>query len=264
MSRYLLEICIDTAAGLHAAAASGADRIELCDALGVGGLTPSAGLMKLSADTGCPVRVMIRPRAGDFVYSDDDLTIMRHDIAITAEMGLAGVVFGANHEDGSLDLDRLDDLIRYARRLKLQTALHRSFDLAPDLSRALDHAISMGFDTVLTSGGAKSAPEGAAVLGDLVRQADGRIEILAGAGVTATQAPALLDTGLTALHASCRAPVAIRSPRAAEMGYAGPDLRDTDPALVEALRAALDRYEAQTQEAKLQEANTQEDPHVVC
>ncbi|ESQ87484.1 hypothetical protein ABAC460_19345 [Asticcacaulis sp. AC460] len=244
MSRYLLEICVDTAAGLHAAATNGADRIELCDALGQGGLTPSAGLMRLAADTGCPVRVMIRPRAGDFIYSDDDLAIMRHDIAMTAEMGLAGVVFGANHADGRLDVEALEDLIRHARRFKLETALNRSFDLAPDLPCALETVIALGFDTILTSGGAKSAPQGAAMLGELVKLAKGRIEILAGAGVTIAHAEALLDAGLTSLHSSCGAPVAIRSPRAAELGYFSADLRDTDPALVAALRAALDTYEA--------------------
>ena len=113
--RPLLEICVDTPAGLRAAVASGADRIELCAALSEGGLTPSRGFMKLARDAGVPMRAMIRPRAGDFTYDAADLAVMRDDIAAAAEAGLAGVVFGANLADGALDTDALADLSRRAR-----------------------------------------------------------------------------------------------------------------------------------------------------
>ncbi|ESQ74987.1 copper homeostasis protein CutC [Asticcacaulis sp. AC402] len=254
MSDYLLEVCVDTAAGVRAAAMSGADRIELCAALAVGGLTPSSGLMRLALETGLDTRIMVRPRAGDFIYSADELDVMRHDIEAAASIGLAGVVFGANHADGRLDIEVLDRLMHQARRYGLETALHRSFDLAPDLSQALETTIALGFDTVLTSGGARSAPAGVDRLRDLVEQADGRIEILAGAGVTAANAGAILMSGVKALHASCSSQVPLRSPRAVDLGYVAPEQRDTDPGLVAALRAALDTHEAKPRE----------DSHVVC
>ncbi|HWU48553.1 MAG TPA: copper homeostasis protein CutC [Asticcacaulis sp.] len=232
----LLEICVDTLSGLNAAITGGADRIELCAALSEGGLTPSRGLMALAAEAGLPVRAMIRPRAGDFTYSGDELAVMRADIATAAEAGLAGVVFGANQADGSLDLAALEDLIRQAQDFGLETALHRSFDLTPDLSVTLDAAIALGFDTVLTSGGAASAPEGLAKLQALAAQASGRIEILAGGGVRADSADGLLKAGLFALHAACRAPLPPRRDRAAELGYVTHGLRDTDAAQVRLLR----------------------------
>ncbi|MGN6365938.1 copper homeostasis protein CutC [Asticcacaulis taihuensis] len=235
----LLEICVDTLNGLNAAITCGADRIELCAALSEGGLTPSRGFMALAAEAGCPVRAMIRPRAGDFTYSGGELAVMRADIAAVAEAGLAGVVFGANQADGALDLTALEDLCRQAQDFGLETALHRSFDLTPDPSAALEVAIALGFDTVLTSGGAASAPEGVATLQALVAQAAGRIEILAGGGVRADSADGLLRAGVLALHASCRAPLPLRRDRATELGYVTPDLRDTDAAQVRALRARL-------------------------
>jgi copper homeostasis protein len=232
----LLEICVDTLSGLNAAIDGGADRIELCAALSEGGLTPSRGFMALAAETDVPVRAMIRPRGGDFTYSDGELAIMRADIAAAAEANLAGVVFGANQADGALDLAALEDLCRQAQDFGLETALHRSFDLTPDPSVALDAAIALGFDTVLTSGGAASAPEGVARLQALAAQAAGRIEILAGGGVRADTAEGLLRAGLLSLHASCRAPLPPRYDRATELGYVTPDLRDTNAAQVRALR----------------------------
>jgi len=247
--RPLLEICVDTPAGLRAAAANGADRIELCAALSEGGLTPSRGFMQRARGGGVPVRAMIRPRAGDFTYDDAELAVMRDDIAAAAEAGLAGVVFGANLADGALDTDALADLSRRARESGLQTALHRGFDLAPDPFAALDDAIALGFDTVLTSGAAQSAPEGAAVLQALVARAAGRIEILAGGGVRAGNAALLLNAGLRALHASCRAPLPLRATHvgAAQLGsalqnYVTPDLRDTAAAEVRALRDRMNAF----------------------
>lgn len=232
----VLEICVDTLSGLNAALSGGADRIELCAALSEGGLTPSRGFMALAADAGLPVRAMIRPRGGDFTYSGDELAVMHADIAAAAEAGLAGVVFGANRPDGALDLTALEDLCRQAQDFGLETALHRSFDLTPDPFAALDAVLALDFDTVLTSGGARSAPEGVATLQALVAQAAGRIEILAGGGVRADSADALLKAGLFALHSSCRAPLPHRRDRATELGYVTPDLRDVDAAQVRLLR----------------------------
>jgi copper homeostasis protein len=146
----LLEICVDTAAGLRTASASGADRIELCSALELGGLTPTSGLLALAAEMGVSARVMIRPRAGDFVFTTDDLDMMRADIAAARAHGLEGVVLGANRPDGALDLDMLGTLVEASQGLR--KTLHRAFDLVPDIAEAVEQAVALGFDTILTSG----------------------------------------------------------------------------------------------------------------
>ncbi len=237
---FLLEVCVDTAAGVRAAMAGGADRIELCDALSVGGLTPSAGLMRLARKLGATTRAMIRPRAGDFIYSHDEIAVMLHDMELVADTGLEGVVLGASLASGELDVAALELLAGHAKSLDLKLALHRAFDLAPDPAAALDTAINLGFDTVLTSGGARSAPLGISGLTALVEQAAGNIEILAGSGVTTANLDDILSSGVRAVHASCSATVPVRSPRAAELGYVSPDLRDTDAAIVAQMRAAID------------------------
>jgi copper homeostasis protein len=114
MADILLEVCVDDVEGLHAAIEGGADRIELCSALAVGGLTPSVGLMSLAGRCSVPTYAMIRPRAGDFVYCEDDLAVMEDDIRFAATCGISGIVFGANHADGRLDeevLKRLSDVV---------------------------------------------------------------------------------------------------------------------------------------------------------
>ena len=233
----LLEIVVDTAAGLRIAAENGADRIELCGALSIGGVTPSTGLMKLAAELNCPVRAMIRPRGGDFCYDADELAVMHDDIYAAARCGLEGVVIGANNTDGSLDQTALAGLVAHAKAHGLRVAIHRGFDLAPDALKALDTCVALKIDTLLTSGGAKAAADGIAGLGALVKAAAGRIEILAGGGVTADNASAILASGVTSLHASCsRAPIA-RDDRATALGYGSE--KQTDAQLVAALRATL-------------------------
>ena len=235
----LLEVVVDTAAGLRAAADNGADRIELCAALAEGGLTPSIGLMKLAAELGVPTRAMIRPRAGDFTYTADELHIMHHDIVAVAGCGLAGVVLGANQTSGALDEAALQGLVIHAKAHGLAVALHRGFDLVPDPAQALEIAISLGIDTILTSGGAKSAAEGLSGLAALVKQAAGRIEILAGKGVTADNVAAVLTTGVTSVHASCSAPLPAHDNRAFALGYVSAEMRDTDARSVAHLKSIL-------------------------
>ncbi len=246
--RFLLEVCVDTASGVKAAAGNGCDRIELCAALAVGGLTPGPGLMRLAANCGVPGRAMIRPRAGDFTYSDDEVAIMRDDIRAAADSGLAGVALCVNTASGELDEGRLAPLVGLARDLGLDVALHRGFDLAGDAAAALETAVAMGVDTILSSGGATAAAEGTAGLAGLVRAAHAggfgpRIEILAGGGVTALNAGDIVArSGVTALHASCSlAPVAPTG-HAAVLGYVAG--RATDPALVRALRDTLNAIES--------------------
>jgi len=202
----LLEVCVDDIAGLDAAQQGGADRIELCSSLGCGGLTPSAGLMAEAATRSLPVIALIRPRSGGFVYSEAEARIMLQDIALAAELGLAGVAIGALTPERQLDRPLLERLIRVANG-RLQLTLHRAFDLVRDPGAALEVAIALGFQRVLTSGGAPSALAGSAQLAALVRQSQGRIRILAGSGIRPDKVAALLAaTGVREVHASCRLP----------------------------------------------------------
>lgn len=234
----LLEVCVDTAAGLRAAHVGGADRIELCSALELGGLTPTAGLMALAADMGVSARVMIRPRAGDFVFTSDDLDMMRADIAAVRNLGLEGVVLGANRPDGRLEVDTLRALL--AESQGLRKTLHRAFDLVPDIAEAVEQAVALGFDTILTSGRATSAPAG---LDDLIlahKVAAGRITIMAGAGINAGNVGALLAAApLGAVHGSCSAPIEGDSAPAILLGFVSPGRRQTDVGSVTALKTAL-------------------------
>ncbi|MDP9756655.1 UNVERIFIED_ORG: copper homeostasis protein CutC [Rhizobium sp. SORGH_AS260] len=145
----ILEICVDDVAGLEAAVRGGADRIELCAALSGGGVTPSVGFMHRAAAYGLPVSVMIRPRAGDFVFTRDEADVMKRDIDAARAAGLSGVVLGASREDGSLDLPLLEELRRHANGLDV--TLHRAFDVVPAMDEALEAAVALGFSRILTS-----------------------------------------------------------------------------------------------------------------
>lgn len=196
-----LEVCVDSVDGLEAAIAGGADRIELCSSLALGGLTPGPGLMQAAANASVECHAMIRPRPGDFIATSGDRQAMLTDIAAAQQLGLAGVVLGALHADASLDDVTLQVLVDASGAM--EKTLHRVFDLVADPSAALDSAIAMGFTRILTSGQAVAAPEGTAVLERMVKQAAGRIQIMAGGGVTVDSVPSLLSTGVDAIHASC-------------------------------------------------------------
>jgi copper homeostasis protein len=232
-----LEICVDDAAGLAAAISGGADRIELCSSLTVGGLTPTPGLMALAATAQIPVYAMIRPRPGDFVFSADDVATMETDIDAARAAGLSGVVLGATHADGSLDTAILKRLA--ARASGLGLTLHRAFDLAPDFPAAIDTAIALGFERILTSGGAARAIDGLDALRAITAHAAGRIAIMAGSGVTADNAKTLLALGVTDLHASASRAIEIPPGRAADLGYVAPGMKRTDAELVAALKRAM-------------------------
>jgi copper homeostasis protein len=245
----ILEICVDTPAGVAAAVAGGADRVELCAALSLGGLTPSAGLVDIAVKAAVPVVAMIRPHEGGFRYDEATLCIMVNEIVLMAAAGVEGVVFGATDGAGGLDravLARLMQTVRTSearRGIPLRTTLHRAIDLCADPLAALDHAIALGFDRVLSAGGATSARAGSACLAAMRRRAADRCEIVAGAGVDAANVRALIDaTGVGAVHASCRADAVARDAeddRAVTLGF-GATARQTSLADVRALRLALD------------------------
>lgn len=237
--KVMFEVCVDSAQGLLAAIAGGADRVELCSALALGGLTPGPGLINLASRSSIPSHVMIRPRAGDFVYSIDDLDVMLADIEAVKTAGLTGVVVGALLADNTLDTASLECLLTGAG--DLQKTLHRAFDLAIDPAVALETAIELGFTRILTSGQADNAPDGSSLISSLVRQAAGRIQIMAGGGVKVDSIVPLLSTGVDAIHASCGTPVLAQK----DCSLIGIDQRlETDQGLVAKFNARIEVADA--------------------
>ncbi len=240
----MLEICVDDPAGLDAAIAGGADRIELCGALAIGGITPSAGLIAAAATAPIPVHVLLRPRGGDFVHDAREEAILAADLDQVAAAGLAGIVIGATTADGTLDAPLLARLIARARgwsdrrTTPLSITLHRAFDVCVDQTAALETAIGLGFDRILTSGGAVTALAGRDRIAALVAQAGDRIRILPGSGINADTAAAILATGVMELHASCGVSV-VQDPACVRMGFAPRDMRRTDRDTVARLKAIL-------------------------
>jgi copper homeostasis protein len=234
----IIEICVDDAAGLAAAIRGGADRIELCSVLELGGLTPSPGLIELARQAPVPVRAMIRPRPGDFVFGNADVETMLAEIAAVRAAGLQGVVLGASLPDGQLDIATLR-LLRQAAA-GMEATLHRAIDLVPDIAHGVEQAIELGFDTILTSGRASSAMAGINDIALVYRVAAGRITIMAGSGVTAATAPALLArVPLEALHGACAEQAAPASEPAARLGFTSPHRRQTSMAMVAALKSVV-------------------------
>lgn len=238
----LLEVCVDSPAGLTSALAGGADRIELCSALALSGLTPSPGFMQLAARQSAPSYAMIRPRPGDFCFSPAELDVMRGDIDAARAAGLPGVVLGASRPNGELDADALGLLVEHAQGLGL--TLHRAFDVAPELEAALETAIGLGFERILTSGGETSVVAGADRVRALVDRAAGRISIMAGAGVTPQNLAALVEhTGVREVHGSFsrRCTAASGPGRLHAMGFTLAEQAETDQASVAAAKAAIGR-----------------------
>lgn len=233
----LLEVCVDNACGLDAAIAGGADRVELCSALCVGGLTPSPGLITLAAQAPIPVYAMIRPRAGGFVYGEPDLRQMEADIRAVEEAGLAGIVIGASRPDGRLDEVALARLLSVSR---LPATLHRAIDLVPDLEEAVETAVALGFERILSAGGEKTAIGGLEALTRMVRVAEERIVIMPGSGINAETVEVILDRHpFGDIHASCASQDAAPGQRELALGFAVSAPRRTDPEKVRALKARL-------------------------
>lgn len=195
----LLEVCANSLQSALVAQRAGADRIELCAELGIGGISPSFGTLKLVRDRlDLPIHVLIRPRSGHFCYTDLEFDAMLADIGACAELGVAGIVCGALLEDFSLDVERTKILVE--RAAPMHFCFHRAFDWISEPLRALEQLERMGVDTVLSSGGQPTALEG---LGALERyQRSTSMDIMAGGGITAAQVSAFRDIGLRAVHSS--------------------------------------------------------------
>jgi copper homeostasis protein len=199
---YLFELCAESYQAALMADAAGADRIELCSELAIGGVTPDLELLTTTIQAlSIPVYVLIRPRGGDFAYSADEYEQMRRQIVQAKQAGAKGVVVGVLLPDGRVDVSRSRALMELARPMAL--TFHRAFDVTPDLSEALEAVMQTGADYLLTSGGAANALTGAESLARLFRQAGGRIQILAGGGLKLENLVEVSRrTGVTSLHAS--------------------------------------------------------------
>ncbi len=236
----ILEICVDSAEGLEAAIAGGADRIELCSALALGGLTPSVGLMSQATRAPVPVLAMIRPRAGGFDWRGDEIAMMEAEIAAAAQAGLAGVVIGATRSESNgttLDAPALERLAIAAGDMDI--TLHRCIDVVEDPLAALDLAADLGIRRVLSSGGATSAPEGATRLAEMMRHAAGRLTVMPGAGINPATLPDLLSALDPAeVHASASKPDP--GPETlTRLGFQPKGARRTDAATVADLKRIL-------------------------
>lgn len=223
MRTIIFELCAESMDACLAAREGGANRIELCSALSEGGLTPSHGLIREAVRrSGLPVHVLLRPRGGDFVYTDAEFDVMREDLKHIRQLGASGVVLGVLHTDGTVDVERTHELVKLAGLLEV--TFNRAFDLAAPLDRALEDVISTGCTRVLTSGGERDVVSGVSSLARLVEQSAGRIEIAVGGGLRLKNAAAVARaTGAQHFHGSIRRVVED------SMRYDGPDvLEDAD------------------------------------
>ena len=236
-----IEICVDSLASALAAEQGGAQRIELCSALREGGVTPSLGLLRaVRARTAVTLHVLIRPRAGDFLYTDDEFQIMREDIAVTAQAGADGVVFGILTAGADVDEERTAALVATAR--PLQVTFHRAFDMTRDPEDALRSVIRCGADRVLTSGAEPTAMLGRQRLRSLVESAASRIGVMVGGGVRPANVATLAQaTGAVEFHSSLRRTQAspMQITRDLHLGDAGVDEYTRMVVLAEDVRALV-------------------------
>ncbi len=181
MGKYILEVCVDSAESALAAVSGGADRLELCAGLVIGGITPDVSLYeKVRELTDTRIHVLIRPRYGDFLYTDYEFEIISRSVELYRKLGADGVVVGCLLPDGSLDQERMKRLKSLAGDMNV--TLHRAFDMCRDPYRALEQAKETGIGTILTSGQKESCSEGMELLAGLVKSGGGQVDIMAGGG----------------------------------------------------------------------------------
>lgn len=243
---YILECCVDSVESAINAANGGATRLELCSNLVIGGTTPDVALVKeIRKYTDIRIHALVRPRCGDFCYSRHEMEIMKMQIRALKEAGVEGVVIGILDVDGNLNVEAMQELLQEAEGLSV--TLHRAFDMCRDPFEALEQAINLGIDTILTSGQKQSAWDGRELLQQLIEKADGRIDIMAGAGISAQTIAQLIPvTGGTSYHMSGK--VTLDSPmryRKTEVSMGLPSLSEYEiwQTSEEAVRAAVEVLE---------------------
>jgi copper homeostasis protein len=239
----LLEVCVTSVESALAAQRGGAQRVELCSALEAGGLTPGYGLaaaVRQALRIG--LHLMIRPRGGDFLYSDAEFDVMQREITAAKQLGADGVVFGLLTPQGAVDVPRTRELAQLAH--PLHVTFHRAFDRTADPLPALEDVIACGAQTLLTSGRANKATGGMPLIRELVHHAAGRIEIMAGSGVTPDNVVALAhDTGARAFHLSARTLAASRMQyRNDAVSHGGSEYEhmESDEGVIRDVRSLLD------------------------
>lgn len=217
MNTPLIEGCVDSLPSALSACAGGADRLELCANLMIGGTTPSRALFRqVKERCSAKINVLIRPRFGDFLYDEAELTQMAEEIVAFRDLGADGVVIGVLTPDGDLDLSAMRRLMDCAG--DMDVTLHRAFDVARDPGATLEAAVSLGCRTILTSGQAADALSGAKTLAALFQQANGRIDLMAGSGVRKDNIRTIYDlTGIRVYHTTGR-----RGPVDSAMRYRKP------------------------------------------
>ncbi len=231
----VVEVAVDSVESAQAAQGGGAERVEVCAGLWEGGTTPSAGVVAVCRQRlAIPLFVLVRPRSGDFLYSDAEFEVMRSDIAVARDAGADGIVTGALRADGTVDRERTAALVEAARPLPV--TFHRAFDFTRDPAEALAAVAETGATRILSSGRAGTALDGIAALTSLVRAAPRGLTIVAAGGVTEDNVTRIVSaTGVREVHVRA----AVR--RDSAMGYRRADLRLTKPSLGEYARAVTDR-----------------------
>lgn len=247
MSPLVIEVCVDSVESAIAAQQGGADRVELCDNLLEGGTTPSAGAIEVARrHLSIRLHVIIRPRGGDFCYSEVESEIMRRDITTAKTLGADGVVIGILTPEGDIDCGRTRELMELARPLSV--TFHRAFDMARDPFRSLEELIGLRVDRLLTSGQEPSVLEGLDLIAELSRRAAGRLIVMPGGGTERNVAKVVAFTGVSEVHVTGFLPVesqmVFRNPRV----FMGGELRPpeyrrlvTDPGVIRQLRSQVQR-----------------------
>lgn len=222
MKKVSLEICVFSIDAALKADNAGADRIELCSNPLEGGTTPHYGLIKAACEkTNLDVFPIIRPRGGDFTYSQDEFEMMKEDIRFCKETGCQGIATGILLSDNSVDTERMKEIVQLAA--PMDVTFIRAFDLTPDPEKALQDIIDSGCKRILTSGQANKAEEALPLLNKLNTLARGRISIMPGSGVRASNIKKIIDhTGVTEIHSSARVFTANRSSKADDLGFGQP------------------------------------------
>src|SRR5215471_148978 len=213
----VVEVCVDSVASAVAAERGGAARVELCSDLLEGGITPSAGLIAtVRSRISIGLLPIIRPRPGDFCYSEQEMEIMGRDIETAKELGADAVVLGILDPEGNVDVERTRQLVELAKPLSV--TFHRAFDMSSDIFRALESVCETGANRILTSGGEQTCFEGIETIASLVKSAKSRVAIMAGGGIGHRDAPTIVErTGVREIHvglsSSLASPMRYRNPK---------------------------------------------------